>query len=118
MKKKSLGSLEFKYPKIKDETIWRWDGECEKHIAFARSRVPTGKIPLWYRWVLLNPVAAEIFRMCDGCHTVDRMVDVLKAMYADASEEELRKDTLDCLRGFESCGVLTDANKLEDKTES
>lgn len=111
MKKENSGSLEFKSPKIKDETIWRRDGECEKHIIFMHGRDPK------HLWVLLNPVAAEIFRMCDGCHTVDRMVDVLKATYEDAGEEELRKDTLDCLRELERSGVLTDANKLEHKAE-
>jgi len=109
LKRENLGIHKFKYPKIKDETMWRWDGEREEHIVFVNPK---------YFWVVLNPVAAEIFYMCDGCHTVDRMVDVLKARYKDKSEEELRRDILDCLRELERCGVLTDANKLEDKIES
>jgi hypothetical protein len=109
LKKENSDVLKFKYPKIKDEIIWRWDGEREEHIALV---TPT------HFWVVLNPVAAEIFRMCDGCHTVDRMVDVLKARHEDAGEEELRKDTLDCLRELERCGVLTDANKHKHKIES
>lgn len=116
MKKENSGSCEFKYPRTKDEIPWRWEGECEKHIVFVLARESS----LNARWMLLNPVAAEIFYMCDGCHTVDRMVDVLKATYEDAGEEELRKDTLDCLRELERCGVLTNANKHEHKraTES
>jgi hypothetical protein len=106
LKKENLGSLEFKYPKIKDETIWRWDGECEKHIVFYSARADPH-----YPWILLTPVAAEIFRMCDGCHTVDRMIDVLKARYEDVGEEELRKDVLNCLRELQRCGVLTDAKE-------
>ena len=105
MKKENSGVPKSKYPKIKDEIMWRWDGECEEHIVFVAPKYVQG-------WLVLNPVAAKIFYMCDGCHTVNRMVDVLKSKYKNISGEELRRDTLDCLRELERCGVLSDANGL------
>jgi hypothetical protein len=109
LRRKNSDKFKFKYPRIKDETTWRWDGESERHIVFVSPK---------YFWAVLNPVAAEILYMCDGCHTVNQMTDVLKSRYKDVSEEELERDLLDCLRELERCGLLIEAHKLEHTAKS
>lgn len=56
----------------------------------------------------LSGTADAIVRMCEGSHTIDGMVAVLREQY-EAPEEVLRTDVMECLRGLAALGVLAPA---------
>ena len=60
------------------ELIWRWDGERGKHILVG--------VPKTRSAHLLNPVAAKIFALCDGEHTVEDIVHELMQQYPESTE--------------------------------
>lgn len=39
--------------------------------------------------IMLNETAAEIISRCDGCHSVSRLIDEVKALYSGARDDEV-----------------------------
>lgn len=71
------------YPKLK-KLRWRWDGEAGEHITFLNPA--NGAINV------LNPIAASIFSLSDGQHSVEQIVDSLMETFSAPSREQVRND--------------------------
>jgi hypothetical protein len=74
---------ELAYPR-KKKVRWRWDGESGEHITFLNPK--TGTINV------LNPLAATIFNLSDGKHTVRQIVDDIVEQFQAPSAEQVRSD--------------------------
>ncbi|GAB6086889.1 PqqD family protein [Alkaliphilus crotonatoxidans] len=79
------GSL---YPKVLG-IRWRWDGDTGDYITYLNPKL--GNINI------LNPVAATIFKLCDGKTSVNDIVEKLYQEYDAPSVDIIRKDVEDFL---------------------
>ncbi len=55
---------------------------------------------------VLNGVAMLIWSMCDGAHTPNDMVQVLRDIFPDVDAGTLHRDIQECLDGFVEKGLL------------
>jgi coenzyme PQQ biosynthesis protein PqqD len=58
------------------------------------------------RGILLNPVAGEIIKRCDGRNTVMTIVDYLMQTYDAQSRQIIETETLNLLQQFYARGLI------------
>jgi len=58
------------------------------------------------RGILLNAVAGEIIKRCDGRSTVTTIVDQLMQTYDDQSRQIIETETLNLLQVFYARGLI------------
>ncbi len=84
------------YPK-RMPTLWRWDGEDEKHITLIVQKTMSVQ--------LLNPTAAYIYYCCDGEKTLDDIIELFLKKY-NVEKGRITQDVKEFLNFLISIGAV------------
>jgi hypothetical protein len=82
---------------LRRNILWRWDGEEAKHILVG--------VPKTRSAHLFNPTGAKIFYLCDGEHTVENIIEILKTEFPQATDR-LQNDVLSFIEYLVSLDVV------------
>lgn len=77
---------------------WRTDGEDGQIIILHKREFPLPKI--------LNPVAAEIFFLCDGERTVEDIIVAINERFDVEDLGRVSEEVKECIRFFLQSGIV------------
>jgi len=95
-----------RYPKRADDVLHRYEEKQELGILFDQR---TGKFKL------LNPVAYEVWKLCDGSHTTDEIVEEIVRTF-EVSKEQASSDISKVLADMKDQQLIVFGDKAERPT--
>ncbi|WP_286907894.1 PqqD family protein [Clostridium sp. UBA1652] len=85
------------YPK-RVQLRWRFEGNLNEYIAYHNPYTATISI--------LNPVASEMFKLCDGENSIDDIVQQIESMFDAPSIEVIKNDVENFVSFLEKIGII------------
>lgn len=85
-------------PRIAPNLRWRVDGENDQIVIVHKDDFALPRI--------LNPVAAKIFRLCDGNNTVEAIAEKVAEEFKGKDYSSLLSEVKECARLFVEKGIL------------
>ena len=94
--KEVLGGCYLKYPRRVDDVVDRYEERKGSGVLFDHRNAG---------FMSLNPVAWEIWRLCDGSHSAGDIVEEITQIF-EVSGDQASEDVLEVLGDMESRGLI------------